>query len=183
MIVKTNGGFSLVELMLTCAIASLLATMAALSYDHYIYKARVSTVVAIAQDIEMSILVESETDGWTSMTQLTGSTCTGCAYGDSTPAANDVYLQGQWAKIGITPAPIDPWGTLMVFDENEGEGGPMDCRPDMILSAGPNHKVDTWGTAFSAGAVAMSFQAYGDDLAYYFKHQRMPDCNGTLTVY
>ena len=74
--------------------------------------------------------------------QIDGNWCTACSFLDtqteqSQAGALDVNNQA-WSSLWFSGAPLDPYGNPYTIDENEKEFGANDCRPDEVISAGPD---------------------------------------------
>lgn len=128
-------GFTLIELMVGISIVAILATIGIVSYSQAQEGAKKSRVLQDFQSIEKHIYVARESAQKT-LLQRTGSACThcGCRYSNVNNCLT--AMTASWNKITANPLPKDPWGGIYTFDENEGEGGQGDCRPDTIVSAG-----------------------------------------------
>ena len=168
-------GFSLIEMVIVVAIVSILTTIARVSYDRYIYRSRVAQVESFAAQFEVYIMARSDSDNQWQMNALTGSGCSACNYYGTAPLMTDPTILTLWKSLGYDEVPMDGWGHAYVVDENEGEFGAADCRPDVVISGGPNGTQQTVGPA-----TGMYYSAGGDDIIYTFKHQRNLACGGVI---
>ena len=154
--IRSQSGFSLVELMTVIAIVGIVATMGMADYARFGIRAkymRARAEMAGFSTVALGAKMSDEAFLW----QITGNSCTGCG-GDPTVT---------WQRLGESTPPKDPWGTVYILDENEGEFA--DCRKDWIFTAGMDKQF--------AGLVD---PPQGDDVLmrvpYYASR---PDCPGT----
>lgn len=74
--------------------------------------------------------------------QITGNWCTACSFVDKQPESSQTAAlatnSSSWRSLWFASPPKDPYGNDYTLDENEQESGPHDCRPDVIISAGPD---------------------------------------------
>jgi prepilin-type N-terminal cleavage/methylation domain-containing protein len=173
--VQNSKGFSIVEAMIVLAIMSILCTIARVSYDRYIYRSRVAQVESFAAQFEQYVLARSEADNIWKLQDITGSTCSACTFFGTAATMTNPTVIALWKSVGYDEVPMDGWGNAYVFDENMGEYGPADCRPDVVISGGPNGLQQTVG-----GGAGMYYTAGADDIIYPFKHQRNEACNGVI---
>ena len=143
---RVAAGFTLIELLVVMAIIGLLASMISASVSTARVRAQAAKLAADFQQIHTSIeAARTSSVLW----RVTGSGCSECA--NCMGAANLHTLPSSHpcivdltnafvAKIGMSALPRDPWGNPYTLDENEQEGGPLDCRYDTVVSPGPDHR-------------------------------------------
>lgn len=152
-------GFTIAELLIVITILAVLGTIGFVLFSSVQSRARDAKVAA---DFKiMQKMITQATIGGKYLKDVTGTQCTICIcrYNDGVTNVTDpsqnvacvAQLKANWNKIlnaagyldEATPLPIDPYGNLYGWDENEGEiavWNPTGCESfDWISSAGPNH--------------------------------------------
>ncbi len=142
--------------MVVISIIGLLASVVLVAVNSARQKAKVAKVNADLQQIIKGIEISRNSNNQI-MEAITGSYWTagsgGCAgypgavVMQNLPASDPClqYLNTQFKKLGFSKAPIDPWGSPYVFDENELESGNCGSSSrDGLSSVGPD---GIYGTA------------------------------------
>ena len=146
-------GFSLIELMVTVSIIGTLAVMGVSDYRKMsiraMYGSAKFTMTSIKTVAVGAVVAEEKY-----LFEITGCPCTLC---EGNPVTS-------WRALGFQTPPRDPWGMPFQLDENDGEFGANDCRPDAIFTSGQNR-----------GFVSSSSYTPNDDdmaviIPYRFEH-------------
>ena len=153
----SQKAFTLTELLVVIVILSVLATIGFVIFSSVQSKARDAKIAADFKMIQK--MVTQATVGGRYLKDVTGSQCTicGCRFADGVVDITQnptciAKFRDNWNKIlnaagypnDATPLPLDPYGNLYSWDENEGEvasgWNPTGCETlDTITMAGPNH--------------------------------------------
>ena len=168
--IKT-AGFTLIELLVVISIIGMLSAIALVSLSTARTRAKYAHAQSDMNQIANAIAI-AENQTSLPLIQITENSCTACsaswqsANGQSTctncadkwqSAISKIEEKGGSLAKGVSKIINDPWGHPYTMDENETEYGPTDCRPDTLLSGGPDGVVlfSNWQ---SSGPAA------GDDL-------------------
>lgn len=123
--------FTLIELLVVIAVIGVISSIVLAGISFARQKAINTKLAQDFRHIDTEIAIaRQEING--NLGQVTGSYCT-CSAGNLTLA---------WSKIGFSNPPRDPWGSIYMIDENEGESG--GCLADTVWSYGPNKVWDGW---------------------------------------
>ncbi len=137
--VKTQSGFSAVDLLLMMGMVVAIAAVAMPTFIKQTERAKITRAKADLDGFSQKILQLKSAEKKTLMS-LTGSSCSLCEAGVAPgaqlgPEHSQKSLEA-WKKLGFDSTPLDPWGNPYLLDENENEF--EDCRLDSVYSAGPN---------------------------------------------
>ncbi|MBX4200393.1 prepilin-type N-terminal cleavage/methylation domain-containing protein [Candidatus Parcubacteria bacterium] len=140
-----SRGLTLVELLVVITIIGIISTIIIGGLSQARETSKKKRVQADFKSIQDQVGV-SESDVKL-LKDITGSSCTDCGFSNATPMNNQpgaLAANAQaWLKIGFSNPPMDPWGTPYTLDENEYEFGTTDCRPDLVVTAGPDGILST----------------------------------------
>lgn len=145
---RSNRGFSLIELLMVVSIMGVLATLSGPDLIRLIkISATKSHMKSIARNLEAARATGM--NGSTPLMNVSGSACAFCDGGLGAGTnmreyvPNPAYIAA-WRRLGFDQPPRDPFGGYYALDENDGEF-PGDCRRDAIWSAGPDNIWDSFG--------------------------------------
>lgn len=139
---KTSA-FTLIEILIVVAVLGVLAAAVffVVNPQAQILKSQVSAAQATMKQMKTEVegirVIRQQT-----FREITGNGCSECSCRCVDATSNVACINAvtnTWSKISTKPLPKDPWGNVLMYDENEAEGGPSDCRQDIIYSAGPDH--------------------------------------------
>lgn len=144
MLNKQRAGFTIIETMIVLAIASAILAMLFLIIPGVRDRLRRHQANTNLSTMVEMINVARQYSGNKQLRLITGSGCSDCvcrapaSMTDSACISNWNNARTKISNSGgdISYIDLDPWGDPYALDENEGESGPMDCRPDTIRSAG-----------------------------------------------
>jgi prepilin-type N-terminal cleavage/methylation domain-containing protein len=145
-------GFSLVELMVSVAIVGTLASIAIPHYVHFNTRASIKATMSTMSGSYTYVMALRVAEGGKTLIQITGTVCTCCTYrvpgqdpiAWSPDAATVNRVKKFWGGAEAGEIYTDGWGRIMLYDENELEFGPGDCRGDLVYSAGKDNIWDGW---------------------------------------
>ncbi|MEC9282053.1 MAG: prepilin-type N-terminal cleavage/methylation domain-containing protein [Bdellovibrionota bacterium] len=137
-----QGGFNLVELMITVAIIGVLAGMAVPNYTEAMYRVRVKTTISqltqLAKTLHALRLVEDKV-----LFDLTSSHCIRCDFAAVGSSSDSWVLTAadlaDYDALGMSGPIRDAWGQVFLIDENEQDTvKDASCNHDGITSVGRN---------------------------------------------
>jgi prepilin-type N-terminal cleavage/methylation domain-containing protein len=150
---KRAQGFTLIELLVVISIISLLSSVALAALNSARDKAKYArSRQEMISFVQAAVIAQGESNKTIlQISQGSGSTvpnCSACAcsgnvigntgvcYTNWIAVRNAIQANSNGLVSGLTNIDRDPWGSPYMIDENEGEGGASDCRPDQISTVG-----------------------------------------------
>ncbi len=152
-------GFTLIELLVVIAVLGVLAAgvFVVINPLKRIQQAQNAQLQTTFAEMYGRINEERTARGGIVMGKITNNFCTDCVCRGKNTKTDSTCINAtnaSWQKITGKNSPLDPWGGVVSFDENEQEGGDTSCAFDTLSSAGPDNILE----------------AGGDDIRYAFLH-------------
>jgi len=154
LMLKKGNGFTIIELLIVIVVIGILALLSLNTLSGVQEDAKTSKAQSDIGKLSSSLAFAKVASGQT-LIEITSNNCSECAcrtalIGAELPRTHPCWtdyelLLGQIELAGGEPLTDfyggDAWGSPYMLDQNEGEFGPTDCRPDLISSAGPDRNL------------------------------------------
>ena len=146
---RRSNGFTIIELLIVVVVIAILAVLVLNSFSGVQDKARYARANDDMQVLKKAIMVARINTGL-SLISITGSgytagSCAGKQPFKALPKTDSCWT-GYRAAVGAIATAAntkladlmngDPWGAPYLLDENEAEGSPTSCNPDVLASGG-----------------------------------------------
>lgn len=128
-------GFTLLELLVVIAIIGILSSVVMVALANSKDKARTARMKQEISQIANAVEI-ARTNGYDTLISITGSNCSNCfAPIETTLTTSLTNLSQKSGAAGIEKITRDPWGSIYLLDENEGEGSTSNCTRDSLVSS------------------------------------------------
>ena len=132
-----SRGFTLIELLVVIAIIGVLSSVILASLNSARDRAKNAKAKQEILQIARAVDAARVTSGKDTLGSITGSYCSRCSGSPTAQldiALSNVATNAGGVYQGLENIKLDPWGSLYLLDENEGEGSATNCTRDHITA-------------------------------------------------